>query len=242
MYPGWEVSGGLDRQEFPELSPGHTTSGSNGTASSPHWSTAYHWGSRTCLPHQAWWRQYPCHSQFGHWWADVVWVFDRSLTIATAHLVDPQHTLSAHDGVSADTTTADGTRALVRFLEDIMANTRHQALGLIHVDMEPFTFYASLPRLELGDTLLLAVHNEHQVISVEKLPRYTSAKLTRKRLHHQNEEQWTKERNTNSHAEILTVLNIDLHMTIGIRVHALDDTHSPFHDPEVLKGPPKDLP
>ena len=30
-YPGWEVSGGLDRQEFPELSPGHTASGSNAT-------------------------------------------------------------------------------------------------------------------------------------------------------------------------------------------------------------------
>ena len=33
--------------------------------------------------------------------------------------------------------------------------------------MEPFTFHASLPRLELGDTLLLGVRIEHQVISVE---------------------------------------------------------------------------
>ena len=30
-YTGWEVCGGSDRQEFLELSPGHTASGSNGT-------------------------------------------------------------------------------------------------------------------------------------------------------------------------------------------------------------------
>ena len=34
-YHGWEVSGGLDRQEFPELSPGYTAPGSNGIATAP---------------------------------------------------------------------------------------------------------------------------------------------------------------------------------------------------------------
>ena len=83
--------------------------------------------------------------------ADIVWVFEQSLSYATACLVDPQHTLGAKDGVSANTTTADITGALARFLETIMAIIGDQALGL-HVDMEPFTFHASLPRLELGES------------------------------------------------------------------------------------------
>ena len=70
----------------------------------------------------------------------------------------------------------DSTGVLARFLEDILVITRDQELGL-HVDMEPFTFHASLPCLELGDTLLLGVRYEHQVISVEELPWYASAEL-----------------------------------------------------------------
>ena len=92
-------------------------------------------------------------------------------------------------------------------------------------------FHTSLPCLELGDTLLLGVHNEHQVISVEKLPWYTSAELPRKCFQYQNEEQWAKDKtlmHTNSHTKLLTVLTIDLHTTLCIWVHALDDTHSPF--------------
>ena len=34
-YLGCEVSGGKDREEFPELSPGHTASGSNDTVTAP---------------------------------------------------------------------------------------------------------------------------------------------------------------------------------------------------------------
>ena len=50
-----------------------------------------------------------------------------------------------------------------------------------------------------------------------------------KHCQHQNEEQWVKDRalmHTNSHTKILTVLTID-HKTLGIGVHALDDTHAP---------------
>ena len=53
-------------------------------------------------------------------------------------------------------------------MPDILVITRGQELGL-HVDMKPFTFHASLPCLEIGDTLLLGVRNEHQVISCKML-------------------------------------------------------------------------
>ena len=68
--------------------------------------------------------------------------------------MDLQHTLTlwAHNGVSGHTSIAG---VLDRFLEDILVITRDQELGLLHVDTEPFTFHASLPCLELGDTLLV---------------------------------------------------------------------------------------
>ena len=80
---------------------------------------------------------------------------------------------------------------------DSMANTRNQELGLLgllHVDMELFTFHTCLPCLELGDTLLLGVCDEQQVASEEKLSRHTNAELMWKRLHHRDEEQWAKGR------------------------------------------------
>ena len=89
--------------------------------------------------------------------ADIDWVFDQSLSHATACLVDPQHALWAQDGVAVNTTTADRTGVLARFVEDILVMTKDQELGLLHVDTEPFTFHATLPRHELGDTLLLGV-------------------------------------------------------------------------------------
>ena len=48
-----------------------------------------------------------------------------------------------------------------RFLEVILAITRDQELGHLHVEMEPFTFRASVPCLELRDTLLLGVCDEY---------------------------------------------------------------------------------
>ena len=104
-----------------------------------------------------------------------------------------------------------------------------QELGFLHVDMESFTFHASLPCLELGDTLLLGVHDEHQVISLERLRWHTCAMLTRKRFQYQGKDQCARDRtpmHTNSHAKFLTVLSIDPHTTPGIGVHALDDTQS----------------
>ena len=76
-----------------------------------------------------------------------------------------------------------------------MANAGDQELGLRHVEVGPFTFHAGLPFIELGgDTLFSGVSNAYQVISMEKLPRHTSAELTRGRLQHQDEEQWAKDR------------------------------------------------
>ena len=88
-----------------------------------------------------------------------------------------------------------------KFLVDIMANTRDQELGLLHVDTE------------LGYALLLGVCDEHQVISIEKLPWPTRAELTRKLLQHPSEEQWPNDR-AMMHAKLLDVLTIDSHTTL----------------------------
>ena len=128
------------------------------------------------------------------------------------------YTLWIQDRVCADATTAYSTGVLVRFLENTLAITRDEELGLLHVDMAPFTFYASLPCHELGNTLLLGVHDEHQVIGVEELPWYTSAEFMRQRLHLQNEEQWAKDitlMHTNSNTQLLTLLTIHLHTNLG---------------------------
>ena len=58
--------------------------------------------------------------------------------------------------VAVDTTTADST--------------------------EPLTLHASLPRRELWDTVLPGVRDEHQVISIEKLPWHTNVELTQERF------------------------------------------------------------
>ena len=63
----------------------------------------------------------------------------------------------------------------------------------------------------------------------------------RKGSQYQDEEQCVQDRtlmHTRLHAKLLEVLIIDPHMTLGIGVHALDDTHSPFIDTEA----PQDLP
>ena len=54
---------------------------------------------------------------------------------------------------------------------------QHQRPGLFHVDTVPLTSHASFPCPELGDSLVLGVRDEHQVISVEKLPWHTSSEL-----------------------------------------------------------------
>ena len=53
------------------------------------------------------------------------------------------------DLVSADTTTADSTGVLARFLEEILVITRDQEFGLLHVDTGPFNFYANPHALSL---------------------------------------------------------------------------------------------
>ena len=116
-----------------------------------------------------------------------------------------------------------------------MAKTGDQELDLLHVDMEPFTSHASLPCIELVNTHLLDVHNEYQVISVEKLQWHTSADLKRNRLQQLAKEQWAKVRtlmHTNSYAKLVTVLISDPLTTMDIGISASDDTHNPFLDTE----------
>ena len=101
--------------------------------------------------------------------------------------------------------------------------------------------WSSLLSIPAFHALSLEIHSswvfvidEQQVVSEEKLPRYTNAELMWKRLQHQDDEQWAKGRvlmHINSHAKLIIILNIDLHMTLGIGVHDLNDTHSPFRNP-----------
>ena len=146
---------GLGQARFSLTSPGHTASGSNGTI------TASTEAQFTLTPS-----------------TDIVWVFHESLNYGTARLVDPQHTVWAQDNVSADTIAADNTGVLARFLEDNLAITKDQDLGLLHVETEPFTFHANLLPPELGDTLPLGDRYVYQDISIEELPYYTSRELT----------------------------------------------------------------
>ena len=103
--------------------------------------------------------------------ANIVWVGHQLLSYATAPVVGPQYTLWALDEFAYATTTAS-TGIFARFIEDIMAITRDQEPGLHHVDTELFTFHASLPRIEVGDTLLISVRLEHQVIRVDKFSQH----------------------------------------------------------------------
>ena len=57
-----------------------------------------------------------------------------------------------------------------------------------------FTFHASLSQIGLGYTLRQDMRNEYQVVSVDELPWYTSAKLAQKHVKHQDEQQWDMER------------------------------------------------
>ena len=93
--------------------------------------------------------------------AHIVRVFYQSLIYATARLVDQQHALRAQDGVSIDTTITDSPGTFARFLGEVQVITRNQELGHLHVNTAPFTSHTSLPHLELGDTLLLAVCDEY---------------------------------------------------------------------------------
>ena len=67
-------------------------------------------------------------------------------------------------------------------------------LGLLHADMEPFTFHSSLPWHELECAFLMGVHCDHQVISIKKLLWHTGAELTRQRFQQKDGEQWDKVR------------------------------------------------
>ena len=75
-----------------------------------------------------------------------------------------------------------------------------------------FACHTSAPCLEFGDTHLLSVRAECQVIHIEQFQWYTSAELMRQYLEHQDEEQWAKDRalmHFEFHAKLLTVLTID---------------------------------
>ena len=120
---------------------------------------------------------------------------------------------------------------------------QHRSPGtfIFHVDTDPFTFHASLPRLEL------AVHDEHQVVKEpvsENIQRRTSA---RRQVQHWDEEQWTNDRslvntNTNSDTKVFTLLTNDSHTAAGIWWQAQDDPQSPFIDTKAPLGPSQDLP
>ena len=72
----------------------------------------------------------------------------------------------------------------------------------------------------------------------KKLPRYTSAELTRKRLQHQNKEQWAEDKtiiHTISHAKLPTVLTTDWSSCSGWHAQPIPRSRGPL-SPTI--GPP----
>ena len=64
-----------------------------------------------------------------------------------------------------NSTTIDSAGIIAQVFEDVKANTWDQELSLLHVDVEPITFHASLPFLELEDIVLQHVCDELQVVT-----------------------------------------------------------------------------
>ena len=95
-----------------------------------------------------------------------------------------------------------------------------------------FTFHASLSQVGLGYTLRQDIRNEYQVVSVDELPWYTSAKLA---LKARPAPGWTgvgygkSPDNTHSHTKLPIVLTTVPQTTPGIGAHhALNDTQNAF--------------
>ena len=153
-------------------------------------------------------------------WGRYSLEIDQSLSYATARLLYPQHSLLAQDGVSADT-TADNTGVLARFLEDIIAFTRDQELGLLHVVMEPLlsmpTFHAVSLMIHFSWVSVMstgssAERSSHGTPVPNSSESVSSTRLKSSGL--RTEPWWSPA------------------PTPNIGEHALDDTHSPFVDPE----------
>ena len=153
---------------------------------SPHQSTAYYIGSRKCPPQQACHIRHSLQSEICHRWPKPCrYALDRPCSTTSRLMMPlrtscgpvPQVALPALGGVAADTTSADNKGVFAGFLEDTQAKTRDKELGRIYADTELFTFHASLLCLELGNTLLPGVCDEHQVINIDTSPRQTRANI-----------------------------------------------------------------
>ena len=130
-------------------------------------------------------------------------------------------------------------RGSCRILWGHQCQHQDQEPGIFHVDTQPFTFHTSIPRLELGDILLLGVFDEHEVISIEMLPPHTGREVTWKHLQHQDEEQCAKDRSlmhTNFQVKLFTVQTIGTHMTLAVGVPVMDNTQ-PI-ETKALQGQP----
>ena len=143
-----------------------------------------------------------------HLCSKIMWNFTWE---AAARLVDPQLERLALDRFVADTNAAERTGALARFFRLSRPMTETRKLGLFHIDMEPFTFYTSHACLELGDTLLLGVRNQHQVMTVHQ---WHSCKITYSTEMESSRLRTRALRHTNPHANHVTALTIDLHIQL----------------------------
>ena len=113
IYPGWEVSGGWDRQQriwqqwhcHSPIGVQHITKGAESGFHIKHGAVDIHFSHRLALTPRA----------------NIVWVFAQPLSCATARLVDPQHALWAQDGFQGPdfwrtSWSAPKTRNLVFFM------------------------------------------------------------------------------------------------------------------------------
>ena len=191
--------------ELPQFSPGHTASSSNDTVTAPAWAQNItkvaesgfqikHGAADIHLSHSSAIDGLRLTLTPR---ADIDWVFDQSLSYATACLVDPQHVLWAQDGVSADTTTADSTD----FWRTSWSSQKTRNLVLFMLTWSPLL---SMPAFH---ALSLEIHSSlgcpwwapcHKCQGAPMLRQ----ELKRQSLQHQNEEQWAKD-STLMHTKIL---------------------------------------
>ena len=232
----WEVPAGVDTQQSSVLSLGHESSGSNDTiTATTNGSTAYHLSSRKCPPHQ--------HGAIDNHFsycsanngssialttrADIVWGNNPSPMIP----LHPLWTHSLHCELWMELCqTAQG----LDFFRTSIPSLEIRNFFCFLLKWSPLISIPAFHALSLESDL-------HHVISIKNLPWHAITELMRKGSQHQDEEQCVQDRtlmHTRLHAKLLEVLTIDPHMTPGIGVHTLDDTHSPFIDTEA----PQDLP
>ena len=152
--------------------------------------------------------------------------------------MDPQYTLWALDGVLANTTTANSTGVLARFLEGILASTRDQEPVLFMLTQNP------LPSMLASRALSMEIHFSwgcprwapgHQCWEASKAHQDVTSAIAPPSPGQRVVGLEQSPDAQSYYGKHLIVLTIDPHTTSVIGVHALHDNHSLFLDLKLLR-------